>query len=256
MIILSSTEENKLLKKRYVVFDNDNKIVELKGFELKTRGELNLIKKFQEDIFCHFNDGNNLQECYTALAETCNYWLDILLTQGANLDDNALFELFSESRNMSKSVEEYGNRKSNIISTAKRLSEFLGKDILKEKLKCEFIMSKYPMNAPIAEREIPVIIFKSLEKDIYLKKWLQVTKDLKLSEIIDWDYYKNRFESILQRLIVIPAFLQGVKNPIDRVTIPAWAKNSVNKERLNLNKQVDIEDLTDKKRYKENIDLI
>lgn len=247
MVIPSSTEENKLLKKRYVVFNNEDKVVELKGFELRRRGELNIVKKFQEDIFKHFNDGKTLKECYTSLSTVCNYWLDIIIQQGGPLDDDTIFYLFSESRNMSKAVDMYANRKSNILNTAKRLSEFLGADILEEKLKCEFIISKYPVDAPVVERAIPVMIFKSTEKEIYLKKWLKTTNTLQLREIIDWEYYRKRFESIIQRLITIPAYLQKIENPVPRIPLPAWIGNASKKEKLNFSRINDIEDLGSKR---------
>jgi DNA polymerase epsilon subunit 1 len=40
MLIPASTEENKMLKKRYAVFNHAGKMTEVKGFELKRRGEL------------------------------------------------------------------------------------------------------------------------------------------------------------------------------------------------------------------------
>ena len=40
MIIPAAREKDKKLKKRYGVFDFDDNLVELKGFELKRRGEL------------------------------------------------------------------------------------------------------------------------------------------------------------------------------------------------------------------------
>ena len=46
MFLPASTEENKLLKKRYAVYDHKDRLVELKGFELKRRGELKIIKIF------------------------------------------------------------------------------------------------------------------------------------------------------------------------------------------------------------------
>jgi len=49
-----------LLKKRYVVFNDNNKITELKGFEIKRRGELKILKIFQEEIFSQFLEGSNL----------------------------------------------------------------------------------------------------------------------------------------------------------------------------------------------------
>jgi len=50
MVLPSSTEEGKLLKKRYAVFNIDGSLAELKGFELKRRGELELIKTFQSQV--------------------------------------------------------------------------------------------------------------------------------------------------------------------------------------------------------------
>lgn len=46
MIIPSAREEGKVLKKRYAVYKFDGTISEIKGFELKRRGELKLIKIF------------------------------------------------------------------------------------------------------------------------------------------------------------------------------------------------------------------
>jgi len=49
MILPASKEEGKLIKKRYAVFNPDGSLAELKGFELKRRGELKLIKVFQSE---------------------------------------------------------------------------------------------------------------------------------------------------------------------------------------------------------------
>ncbi len=46
MIIPAAREENKKLKKRYVIFNFNDKITEIKGFEIKRRGELGIIKAF------------------------------------------------------------------------------------------------------------------------------------------------------------------------------------------------------------------
>ena len=51
MFLPASTEEGKLLKKRYAVFNFDKSLAELNGFELKRRGELELIKTFQSQVF-------------------------------------------------------------------------------------------------------------------------------------------------------------------------------------------------------------
>jgi DNA polymerase epsilon subunit 1 len=60
MIIPAAKEENKLLKKRYVIYKHDGSIAEIKGFEIKRRGELKIIKIFQEDIFKVFLNGQSL----------------------------------------------------------------------------------------------------------------------------------------------------------------------------------------------------
>ena len=47
MILPASKAEGILIKKRYAVFNDDGTLAELKGFEIKRRGELKLIKVFQ-----------------------------------------------------------------------------------------------------------------------------------------------------------------------------------------------------------------
>lgn len=55
MIIPASKEEGKLIKKRYAVFNDDGTLAELKGFEIKRRGELKLIKVFQVILITFFD---------------------------------------------------------------------------------------------------------------------------------------------------------------------------------------------------------
>ncbi|KAG9577134.1 DUF1744-domain-containing protein, partial [Aureobasidium melanogenum] len=64
MILPTSKEEDKNLKKRYAVFNHDGSLAELKGFEVKRRGELKLIKIFQTQIFKFFLEGTTLEETY------------------------------------------------------------------------------------------------------------------------------------------------------------------------------------------------
>ncbi|KAL1113043.1 hypothetical protein V6Z11_D02G165400 [Gossypium hirsutum] len=78
MIIPASKEEGILIKKRYVVFNVDGTLAELKGFEIKRRGELKLIKIFQAELFDKFLNGSTLEECYSAVAVVANRWLDLL----------------------------------------------------------------------------------------------------------------------------------------------------------------------------------
>lgn len=42
------------------------------------------------------------------------------------------------------------------------------------------------------------------------------------SQILDWDYYIERFASAVQKIITIPAALQHVPNPVPRVKHPDW----------------------------------
>ena len=63
---------------RYAVFNDDGSLAELKGFEVKRRGELQLIKIFQSSVFEAFLLGSTLEECYSSVAKIADFWLDIL----------------------------------------------------------------------------------------------------------------------------------------------------------------------------------
>jgi DNA polymerase epsilon subunit 1 len=227
MILPSSTFEDKLLKKRYAVFNKDGSLAELKGFEVKRRGELKLIKIFQSEIFNVFLEGQSLEECYSAVAKVANRWLDVLFSKAINLADEELFELISENRSMSKTLEEYGGQKSTSISTAKRLAEFLGDQMIKDKgLACKFIISAQPYDIPVSERAVPIAIFQAEPsvKKHFLRKWLRNNSldTFDIRDILDWDYYLERFGSVIQKLITIPAAMQKVRNPVPRVRHPDW----------------------------------
>ena len=80
-VLPAGTKEGKLLKKRYVVFNFDGSLAELKGFELKRRGELELIKTFQSQVFEHFY--------FVNVVEVVNHWINIPLdTCCKSLDTN------------------------------------------------------------------------------------------------------------------------------------------------------------------------
>ena len=87
MILPASKEEGKLIKKRYAVFNFDGSLEELKGFEVKRRGELKLIKAFQEEVFEKFLDGDTLEGVYASVGVVANKWLDMLETKGEHLTD-------------------------------------------------------------------------------------------------------------------------------------------------------------------------
>ncbi|CAI4215664.1 unnamed protein product [Parascedosporium putredinis] len=217
MVLPTSKEEDKNLKKRYAVFNDDGSLAELKGFEVKRRGELKLIKIFQQQIFKFFLEGKTLAECYAAVAGVADRWLDVLYSKGGDLSDDELMDLISENRSMSKTLAEYGTQKSTSITTAKRLADFLGEGMVKDKgLNCKFIICANPKNAPVTERAVPVAILSAPEdvKRKFLKKWLKedpASTDVR--DLLDWDYYLERLGSVIQKLITIPAALQKIVHP-------------------------------------------
>ena len=232
MILPSSKEEDKLLKKRYAVFNDDGSLAELKGFEVKRRGELQLIKIFQSQLFEKYLLGTTTEECYAAVAEVADRWLDVLYSKGEGLPLDELVDLIAENRSMSKTLAEYAGQKSTSISTAKRLADFLGDQMVKDKgLACKFIISARPMGAPVTERAIPIAIFSAEEsvKRMYLRKWLKDNSmsNFDLRHILDWNYYIERLGSVIQKLITIPAAMQRVPNPVPRIRHPDWLHRRV-----------------------------
>ncbi|KAI5310685.1 DNA polymerase epsilon catalytic subunit, partial [Ascosphaera atra] len=233
MILPTSKEEDKNLKKRYAVFNHDGSLAELKGFEVKRRGELKLIKIFQTQIFKFFLEGTTLKETYGAVAEVANRWLDVLGLHGSTLADEELIDLICENKSMTKSLEEYGAQKSTSITTARRLAEFLGDQMVKDKgLNCKFIISDRPRGAPITDRAIPVAIFSAEYnvKRFFLRKWLRDDPgDMDPRGIIDWAYYIERLGSVIQKLITIPAALQRIENPVPRIAHPDWLQKRLSR---------------------------
>ena len=232
MIIPASTEENKMLKKRYAVFHLNGKLAELKGFEMKRRGELKLIKVFQEEIFDRFLDGSTLQESYAAAAMVADRWYDLLEYQGSGLDTDEVIEYLCENRTLSRALDDYGSQKSIAITTARRLAELLGTEEAKEKgLNCRAIIARKPEKASVTERAIPAVVFSEgvFEREKLLRQWLQEGPgaDLSFQAVVDWDYYKERLISAVQKVITIPACIQKVPNPTPRIPFPDWLKRKV-----------------------------
>ena len=242
MVIPAAKEEGKMLKKRYAVFGMNGKLHELKGFELKRRGELKIIKIFQSEVFDFFLKGNSLKDCYNACAEIADRWYSILENKGLGITDDELLDYIEESRVMSKSITEYGAQKSTSITCAKRLAELLGNEIVKDKGLCtKYIISKKPLEAPVAERAVPTVIFYSdvnIRKKM-LRKWLKdfSLEELDMREVIDWDYYKDRLAGTILKILIIPAALQKIDNPLPKIAYPDWLNRlmkSKNEEQRNL----------------------
>jgi len=232
MVLPASQEEGKLLKKRYAVFNHDGSLAELKGFEIKRRGELEIIKTFQSQVFEKFLSGDTLVECYAAVAEVANKWLDVLQSKGKHLTDAEVIRLISENRSMSRALSDYADQKSTSISTAKRLAEFLGADMVKNAgLACKLLIANKPVGAPTTERAIPTAIFSAEEgvKKHFLCKWLKDNglDSFDVRSIIDWDYYVDRLGKTVQKIITIPAALQSIPNPVPRVKHPDWLQRNI-----------------------------
>ena len=232
MVIPASTEEDRMLKKRYAVFDHDGSIAELKGFEIKRRGELKLVQVFQENVFPAFLEGTNREEVYAAVGRVANTWIHVLDTKGAYLTDAELVHLISEKKNMSKSVEDSGDLKSASITTARRIAAFLGESILKEKgIACHLVIANRPVTASATERAIPVQIFSADEavKRSFLRKWLNdpFMTDFDIRAVLDWEYYKTRLGSTVQKLVIIPALEQRIPNPCPSIQVVEWMRKRV-----------------------------
>ena len=240
MILPASQEEGKLLKKRYAVFNFDGSLAELKGFELKRRGELNMVKIFQSEVFGQFLKGTTLEECYAAVAAVANRWVDMLETRGEDFVDEELLEYISESTTLSKTLEEYGDRKGSAVTTAKRLAEFLGPETVKDKgLACEYIISKEPSEKSVSDRCIPVMIFSAepAERRHYLRRWTRTNGELDLRSVVDWGYYMKRLGSAVQKIITIPAALQMIDNPVPRIKHPDWLTRLVREQKSTCKQQ-------------------
>eukprot|EP00792_Barthelona_sp_PAP020_P004667 TRINITY_DN2272_c0_g1_i1.p1 TRINITY_DN2272_c0_g1~~TRINITY_DN2272_c0_g1_i1.p1 ORF type:complete len:2452 (+),score=585.46 TRINITY_DN2272_c0_g1_i1:989-7357(+) len=238
MVLPASPIENVLLKKRYVVFNFDGSIAELKGFEIKRRGELEIIKQFQAEIFGDYLAGTSLETCYEAVAQRAQHWISILDSEGITLTEAEILHLLSESKNLSKSVDEYGNSKTVGVVVAKRLRDLLGDNLSQSTgLKCEYIISKYPISGEVTQRAIPIQIFSSdpSVKQMFLRRWCDpFMKQFDIRHILDWGYYKERLTTTIQKLVCIPAVLQGLNNPLPSVSLPQWLQAKVRLREIGL----------------------
>ncbi|KAH8061270.1 hypothetical protein JL721_8933 [Aureococcus anophagefferens] len=254
-MVIPSTEEGKLLKKRYAVFNPDGTLAELKGFELKRRGELELIKAFQGELFDTFLAGDTPSRA-TAVADVANAWLDVMDAKGGDMDDEELLDLISENRSLSREVKDYEGRKMTSLTTAQRIADFLGDDMIQGSgLQCKLVISERPRGTPVTERAVPTIIFSAepAVRKHYLRKWLKdpAAQDLGIKDVIDWKYYRERLDAVIRKIITIPAALQGVENPVPRVPHREWLRKKV-AERDDGRKQTKIDDLFAKAAAKEN----
>ena len=84
--------------------------------------------------------------------------------------------------------------------------------------------------------------------------------DFDIRKVLDWDYYIERLGGTIQKIITIPAALQGIPNPVPRIQHPDWLhkkileKNDTHKQRkinemftITAKKMIDIEDAVPKR---------
>lgn len=151
MFLSAAKEENKKVKKRYCVYDENKKITELKGFELKRRGELKLIKALQERVFPRFLDGKSVSEAYGAVGRIAGHFLEIIRRKGAGYDEELLLDLLTESSTMKNSLESAPGLKNAASTTAKRLSESIDAYFAKVSgLNCTFVIARFPLHTEVS----------------------------------------------------------------------------------------------------------
>ncbi|CAN0475794.1 unnamed protein product, partial [Discosporangium mesarthrocarpum] len=71
-------------------------------------------------VFEVFLSGTSLESCYDAVAEVANHWLDVLDSQGADLEHDELMDLISQNKTISQTLEDYGAAKAASQTTARR----------------------------------------------------------------------------------------------------------------------------------------
>lgn len=83
----------------------------------------------------------------------------------------------------------------------------------------------------ISLRAIPLAIFQAEEtvQKHYLRKWLKDSSisEVEIRDILDWSYYIERLGGAIQKIITIPAAMQGVPNPVPRVRHPDWLHKKI-----------------------------
>lgn len=46
--------------------------------------------------------------------------------------------------------------------------------------------------------------------------------DVDIRNILDWHYYFERLSTQVQKMVCIPAVLQGISNPVPEIELPEW----------------------------------
>ena len=227
MFLPSALDEGKELKKRYVVLNLDGSQAELKGFEIKRRGELEIVKLLQRGFFGGLSEGSSLKELYKQLATRCMKWFRLLTSRGAGCSEEELLSLLTEMRFMSQDVNKYGSQKSNTITTVRRLGQLFGEEYAMNRgVMVSFLITKEPSGMLTSERAIPAQVFRvgENEKQRKLAEWTKsrTEKTLVLADVLDWEYYEKRVAKLILKILCIPAVMQGLENPFPEIALPDW----------------------------------
>jgi DNA polymerase epsilon subunit 1 len=91
----------------------------------------------------------------------------------------------------------------------------------------------------------------------FVRKWCKDPgmTDFDLRTLLDWDYYKERLGSSIQKIVTIPAALQKCLNPVPRIKYPDWLHKRIKaqndqfkqKDMRQFFKVADIEDINAKR---------
>lgn len=219
MMYLPGSNDNSVVKKKYVVFNNKNSIQEIKGLEIIRRGEWSLLKKFQKDFFEALSTStkDSILDFYEYLkTNIVSKYDDVFLTHGSNLSEQELLDQFEQTKVASKSVNDYKSV-SAVCTAIVRWGELNSNETFGNNpgTQCGFIISKYPESvSQISKRAIPTAVFtKPYEiKCKYLKKWTGVDI-FDVHRLLDWDYYTGRWILGRDRAYTIPRQKQCPQSP-------------------------------------------
>lgn len=119
---------------------------------MKRRGELEIVKVFQGEIFRQYLKGGNLKECYEACAKVARDKVNVLLEKGVGMSHNDIISNLQESKVLSRDLMDYAEQKGVAVTSARRLSEFLGSSSIKGKgICCYFVISEKPIGRPVTD---------------------------------------------------------------------------------------------------------
>lgn len=224
-MFLSSSNDGDMVTKKYVVYDLNGKMKEVKGLELKRRGEWGVLKSFQTSYFdvlgsCVFE--TTLLGCYNVLkSRVVDFYDNLFRTRGGDVEDRRLVELLSEEKVASRAVTDYKARIL-VVDALLKMRECSGDEELGKTAKCSvrFVLSKYPRGQKTKYgRAIPTVIY-DMDTDIrnkFISKWTMQDDYVELRDILDWDDYSERWSNARNRLYTYPRSIQcGGEKPIGK----------------------------------------